>query len=242
MDGQISFKFEVFEGPLDLLLHLIEKNKIDICDIPIAELLEQYMEYIEEYRKADLDTISDFIAMASTLLYIKSKMLLPPEEEEEDPREPLVDMLSEYKRYKEAAASLQTIAEDGNNLFVRQPESISFDRTYTLNHPSEELKAAYAGLYRRIKGKLPPPVESFSAYVSTKIVSVNSRVTYVLRHLLKRGKMVFSSLFIGARSRSEIVATFLAVLELSKVNRIHLEEREDSELEISLISGKKANT
>lgn len=238
MEGQISFKLEVFEGPLDLLLHLIEKNKIDICDIPIAELLEQYMEYVEEYKRQDLDSVSDFIHMASTLLYIKSRMLLPKQEDEEDPRGPLVDMLAEYQRYKAAAADLSRFSGTGENLYVRAQEEVEPDPIYKGRHDPSELQEAYESLYRRIRGKLPPPVETFRAYVSTKVVSVGSRITFVLRQLVRSGQTLFSTLFVGARSRSDIVATFLAVLELSKVNRIRLDETGDKELKITLVPGR----
>lgn len=227
MVEKISYKLEVFEGPLDLLLHLIEKNKIDIRDIPINMLLSQYLEYVEEYKSRNLDTVSDFINMASTLLLIKSRILLPKhEEEEEDPREELVDLLTEYKKYKLAAKELQSSAQSSAGQYVREPEELRFPATYTGKHKPEELSRAYQRLSRRVKGKMPPPASTFTAYVASKVVSVGSRVYGVLKLLLRQGQTCWSSLFVTARSRSEIVATFLAVLELSKVNRIWVEETE----------------
>lgn len=222
---KISYKLEVFEGPLDLLLHLIEKNKIDICDIPISTLLEQYLEYVEEYKARNLDTISDFINMASTLLLIKSRILLPKhEEEEEDPRDELVDLLTEYKKYKLAAKELQAGAAASAGQYIREPAVLNYSQTYEGSHVPAELLRAYTRISKRMKGKMPPPASSFTAYVATKVVSVGSRIYSVMKLLIHSGKLRWSSLFITARSRSEIVATFLAVLELTKVNRIDIRE------------------
>ncbi len=231
---KISYKFEIFEGPLDLLIHLIKINKIDICDIPIALVLTQYINYVESYKITNPEIISDFALMASTLLLIKSKMLLPKAEDEEDPRAMLVDMLSEYIKYKEAAGFLEERSGLYNDVFTRTPLKIDFDKTYDKEHAPEILKEAYNQLLQKLQGKLPPPAEVFTPYVSTVIISVGSKIKSIFKWLLNEKILKFGKLFEGVKSRSEIVATFLAVLELSKENKVLIGSGEGDETEIIL--------
>lgn len=223
---KLSFKLNTFEGPLDLLLHLISKNKVNIYDIPIAVILEQYMEYLNNMKEMDLEVTADFLTMASQLILIKTRMLLPKheEEEEEDPRDILVRMLLEYKRFKEAATRLSKMSGPLNSVFVKDCDELEPDLEYKGTHNSSELYDAYLLAVRRIKRRLPPPVSSFKGIVGRTIVSVSEKAIFVLRRLFRKGSVPFDNLFTGAKSRSEIVATFLAVLELAKNNRLSVDE------------------
>ncbi len=237
---QLEFKLEVFEGPLDLLLHLLDKNKVDICDIPIAELLDQYMAYVEEYKTYNLDNISEFLMVASRLLYIKSKLLLPVEQDEEDPRLELVDMLEEYKKVKVAAGELsRRKAENGDIIFTKKQDKVKLDDTYRRTHDISVLSNAYEEMFKIKQRRLPPPIESFSGIVGTKIVSVASRVVSVLRRLVRGKYTSFKAFMYAQKSRSEVVAAFLAILELSKVKRIKLTDIEgtDGDFRIELAKG-----
>ena len=171
------FKLEVFEGPLDLLLKLISKHKINIYDIPIALVLDQYMESIEGMKRIDLDVASEFLTMAAYLLYIKSQTLLPKhEEEEEDPRENLVRMLLEYQRYKAVAAGLQELYTKDCCRAVRAQQEPEADGAYRRRHSPYELASAYAGIFKRVKTKLPPPVSAFHAALWALLLRRSRRV------------------------------------------------------------------
>jgi len=222
----VNFKLEVFEGPLELLVHLIEKNKVNICDIPISEILEQYMTYVEEYQRYNLDNISEFLLIASRLVYIKSRMLLPRvEDEEEDPREELVTMISNYIKYKDFASVLKEYKEkNGDKIYVKEPDKVEFDDTYKKKHDIAELIYAYNNILKRNLRKLPPPIQSFTGIVGTKHVSVSSRVFGLLRQLIMRKYISFKRFIYSQKSKSEVIAAFLAVLELSKVKRIMLKD------------------
>lgn len=223
---KLSFKLDTFEGPLDLLLHLISKNKVNIYDIPIAEILSQYLKYLDSMKSMDLEVTADFLAMASQLIYIKSKMLLPvhEDEEEEDPRDTLVRLLLEYKKYKEAASKLAGMSDPFNNTFIKAAEETEPELTYNNTHSASELYDAYLNAVKRIKRRLPPLASSFRGIVGRTIVSVSEKAIFVLRRLFKKGAVPFDSLFYTAKSRSEIVATFLAVLELAKNRRICVDD------------------
>ena len=218
----ISYRLPSFEGPLDLLLHLVQKHKLNIYDILIAELLDQYMAAIREWQEADLDVATEFLEMAARLVHIKSSMLLPKHEEAEELRRELSGELIEYQLCQEAARRLAA-RNIGGDLFVREPEEISPDRTYRRTHPKETLLDAYLAAAGRGKRLLPPPVQAFSGIVSRKIVSVSSKIIYVLRRLYRRETVSYDSLFERADSKSELVATFLALLELIKAKRIRVD-------------------
>lgn len=239
-----SFKLECFEGPLDLLLALIAKNKINIYDIPIALLLEQYLEKLEDMKRMDLDVTSEFLAMAAHLIYIKSQMLLPrhSEEDEEDPRERLVQMLVEYRRYKEVVAQLSERYCVGSSRYTKPPDTVEPDDSYKLTHSPSELKDAYLAVLQRTKRRLPPPVSSFQGIVGRTFASVSSKVVELLRRILRQRRVRYRTVFSGARSRSEVVAIFLAVLELTKLRRIRFIETdgEDYMLELTEKGGEVA--
>jgi segregation and condensation protein A len=215
----ISFKLPGFEGPLDLLLHLVQKHKLNIMDIPISELLEQYTKTIDEWRSLDLEVASEFLEMAARLVYIKTAMLLPKHEEAEQMREELSGELMEYQLCKELASRLAD-HNIGGDIFVRLPTEIEPDRTYRHIHSAETLVEAYLAAAGRGERRLPPPAKAFSGIVSRRIVSVSSKIIYVLRRLYKNNIVRYSTMFEKAESRSELVATFLALLELVKANRI----------------------
>lgn len=222
------FKLEVFDGPLDLLLFLISKNKVSIYDIPIALILEQYMEYIEDLKKMDLEVSSEFIEMAANLMYIKSKMLLPkPPEDEDDPREQLVRALAEYKRYKSVIEPLRDLNKSAGVTYTRTMQVMEFDKKHTRVYLPEKLEEAYKAVMRHLEYLTTSPIKNFRGIVGRKIASVSTKIVSVLRILTRSHHTRFLSLFKTARSRSDIIATFLAVLELSKNDRISINDSGD---------------
>ena len=216
---QLSFRLEVFEGPLGLLLHLITKHKINIYDIEITQLLEQYLSYMDEMSAADMDIAGEFLEMAARLVYIKTVSLLPVHEEADALKAELTGALIEYALCKRAAEHLRG-QFCGYDLFVRPPAKLEFDPTYTRRHEADELLAAYLACIGRESRRLPPPEAVFRPLVSRRIVSVTSRILYILRLMYKRPHARMDELFDGLNDSSERVATFLAVLELSKSGRI----------------------
>ena len=216
---QLNYKLDAFEGPLDLLLLLISKNKIDIYDIKISLLLEQYLEHISKMEEQDMDIASEFLEMASRLVYIKSVMLLPKyEEEAQELKRELQGQLIEYQQCREVAAKLSTIYSF--DTFYRLPSHVEYDLTYNRIHPPMDIAKAYTTAVGRGKRKLPPPKEAFSGIVERKIISVNSRIIRVMRRLWKKRNVSYSSLFDACDGKSDLVATFLAVLELVKGKRV----------------------
>lgn len=218
----ISYKLPVFEGPLDLLLYLVQKNKLNILDIPIAELLQQYLDTIDRMKESSMDVATEFLEMAARLVYIKSCMLLPKHEEAEELRRELSGELIEYQLCQEAARRL-AMQNIGGDLYLRAPEEFEPDYTYRRMHAKEEILEAFLAAAGRGRRRLPPPPQAFSGIVSRKIVSVSSRISYILRRLYAGSRVAYRSLFDTAESRSELVATFLAVLELVKAKRIHVD-------------------
>ena len=226
----ISYKVGGFEGPLDLLLHLLQKNKLNIYDIPIAEVLEQYMDTIREMQESDMEVASEFLEMAARLVQMKSYMLLPKHDEEaEEMRAQLTGELIEYQLCQEAARRLAMQAV-GGDLFVREPDEPEPDPIYHRTHQPQEILDAYYAAAGRGKRRQPPPVQAFSGVIARKIVSVSSKIVFVLRRLRERTTVSYRSLYDGAKSRSDLVATFLAVLELIKANRIHVDGEGDEQM------------
>lgn len=232
----LSYKLDVFEGPLDLLLTLISKNKLNIYDIPISVLLDQYMEQIRRMQREDMDVASEFLEMAARLVHIKSVSLLPKHEEEEELRRELTGELLEYRQCKEAAERLRERMSFAS--LVREPADIPVDRAYRRIHTGEELLAAYFSAMGRKARFKEPSAESFSGLVSRRVVSVTSQIVYVLRSLWRKQRVRFSELFRGKRDRSERIAAFLAVLELVHGRRIRVEGDGDA-MEIRLVKGER---
>ncbi len=238
METELSYKIENFEGPLDLLLTLISKNKLNIFDINLSVLIDQYLEQIEKFKEQEMDISSEFITMASRLIYIKTVSLLPKHEEIEQLKEELKGELIEYQICREMAQKLSFMTV-GFDRFVRKPTEYEFDKTYELTHTPDVLLSAYSQAVGRGKRKLPPSVAPFTKIVAKKIFAVSSKVVFVMRNLVKGGKQKLSNLYKGAESRSELVATFLAVLELCKANRIKLEGNSNDDMSITLIKEHK---
>ena len=230
MMDKICYKLETFEGPLDLLLSLIVKNKLNILDIQITELVDQYLEQLKKMRGREMDVTSEFLEMASRLIYIKTVSLLPKKEEAEQLKRELSGQLVEYRDCKRMAALLRE--RFSFDSYTRAPEKVEPDKRYRGCHTPRELYEAYRSAAGRGKRFLPPPKEAFSALVSYKAVSVSSRIVYVLRTLRRKGQQRYAALFAGIRNHSERVATFLAVLELVKGRRIRLEGEDDPEIKL----------
>lgn len=230
---KLSYKLPSFEGPLDLLLYLISKNKLNICDIPISELLEQYMEQIQAMKNQDMDIASEFLEMAARLVYIKTVSLLPKHEEAEELSRELSGQLLEYQECKRVAQSMAV--NFSLSFFVREPEEIDFDQTYRHVHKPSELLVAYQNATGRGKRFLPPPPEAFSG-ITHKIVSVSSRIVSILRRLWRTNEVRYEALFEEKREKSDLVATFLAVLELVRGKRVRIEGESGNET-VKLMNG-----
>ena len=219
---QISFKLDVFEGPLDLLLHLIGKHTLNINDIPISELVEQYLSYIDSMAAQNMDIAGEFLEMAARLIYIKTVSLLPQHKEAEELKKELQGKLIEYSLCKKAAELLKERCI-GNVITVRNQMKIDFDSTYAVIHDPNVLRETYLNISVK-KEEAPVTFSSFNAIVSHKIVSVTSKILFVLRKLYAHGTYHMDMLFNGMTDRSERVATFLAILELTKSGRVVLSE------------------
>lgn len=234
----IPVKLEVFEGPLDLLLHLIDKNKINIYDIPIALITEQYMEYINAMQEQDLDIMSEFLVMAATLLRIKSKMLLPAEEtaEEEisDPRQELVERLLEYKMYKYASLELRDRQLDADRLIFKKntmppelldykdevrPEELLSDLTLA------KLNTIFQSVIKKQTEKIDP-VRSKFGKIEKEDVNLPKKMRYVQEYGLSHKKFSFRRLLEAQHDKMEVVVTFLCILELMKLGRIRTIQEE----------------
>lgn len=229
----LSYKLDVFEGPLDLLLNLIAKNKLNIYDIPIAELLEQYMAQIHEMQAADMDVASEFLEMAARLVHIKSVSLLPKKEEEAALKQELTGQLLEYQQCKEAAMRLrERFSLDG---IVRAQADIPADLTYKRHHKPQELLSAYLSMLGKKKPPEPQkPEDTISKLITRRVVSVASQIVFVLRSLWKKRHVSLKELFRGKNDSSERVAAFLAVLELVKDKRLRVDgDGEDCEIKLT---------
>ena len=229
MEG-VSYKLESFEGPLDLLLTLIKKNKVSIWDIPIVEITDQYLEAISGIEKSKLDDTGEFIILASQLLYIKSKMLLPKDEEEdeEDPREELAQRLYEYKKFKEASQEMRKSEFSSKDMVFRAEENIKFPvPEYDRTHCITELIDAFENIFQRQIRLKKPEKRAFYGIVGREKVSVEDMVIKIENVLCNHKRVEFSSFFRQGDSRPEMIATFMAMLELIKLNKIRADYDED---------------
>ena len=232
----IPVKLEVFEGPLDLLLHLIEKNKIDIYDIPIVEITDQYMEYIHAMEREDLGVMSEFMVMAATLLDIKCKMLLPKEVneegEEEDPRAELVEKLLEYKMYKFMSYELKDKMDDAANVFFKEPTLP--DEVMQYKEPVdpkellagltlEKLNAIYKSIIRRQEDKVDP-IRSKFGNIEKEEVSLSDKMIEIKEFARTHRKFSFRNLLESQSSKVQVIVTFLSILELMKMGHIHVRQ------------------
>jgi segregation and condensation protein A len=248
--NEYNVKIEAFEGPLDLLLHLINRLEIDIYDIPVAEITEQYLIYIHAMKELKLDNASEYLVMAATLLAIKSKMLLPKHEDEleedfnyegeEDPRDELVERLIEYKKFKEAATEFKSLEKDRGLMYTKPPSDLS-EYTKETHHIEKadmnvsiyDMLAAFQKLMRRKKLQKP-----LSTRITRQEIPIEKRMAEIIEQLGTGKRKRFQDLF-PVHDRSHIVVTFLAVLELMKRQEI-LIEQEQNFAEIFVTSQKGA--
>ena len=221
---KVLYKLENFEGPLDLLLHLIAKNKVSIYDIPIVEITDQYLEIIDGLEESGLDNTSEFLVLAAQLLLIKSKMLLPKEqieEEEEDPREELAKRLLEYQKYKEASQELRKTEFWSRYMFFKESEKIDFPvPQYDKHHETDELINAFNSILQRQIRKEKPKKRAFLGIVGREKVSVEEMTKKVYSLISKKKNVPFRSIFKKNDSKPEMIATFLAILEMIRLNKI----------------------
>ena len=219
---------EDFEGPLDLILFLLSKNKIEIQDIPIALILEQYLEYLEQRQRMDLEVASEFVAMAAQLMFIKTRMLLSIEDEEaKSEMAELIRSLEErrsgesYARIKYVTTQLAAMGEFGNRIFLRMPEPLEQGKVYTYSHSTDDLLQAISEVAGREELRRPLTASSVQEIVRQEPYPVAGKAQEVFLRL-RRGITSFRLLFRGSRSRSEVVATFLAILELCRARIVTL--------------------
>lgn len=236
----IDVKLNVFEGPLDLLLHLIEKNKVNIYDIPIVTITEQYLDYVNHMEEEDLDVMSEFLVMAATLIRIKSKMLLSKvteeDEEEEDPREELVRRLLEYKMYKYAASELKDLEFDGAKAFYKKEsipaevknfkpvvDPVALISEYDMN--LEKLNEIFKSVMRKQVEKVDP-IRSKFKNIEREEISLEAKMAEVREQVRGLAGINFRTLLEMQASRSNIIVTFLAILELMKIGAIQIRQEE----------------
>ena len=223
---QLNFKIDQFEGPLDLLLTLITKHKMNILDIEIITIINQYLEIINAAQAQDLDIASDFIDMAARLVYMKSVYLLPKDDEGEKLKAELQGQLIEYSQAKLAAENLRKIFI-GDSIFVREAQEVEEDWTYDIIHPVSDLVKAYEVLDDKSIRRAPPKVEKFEPIVSAPIVSVQTKIFSVLKNLMKNKIQSLQSAFDRTKGKSDAIATFMAILELIRAHRISIDEDEN---------------
>ncbi len=236
---ELSVKLQVFEGPLDLLLHLLDKNKVDIYDIPIAEITNQYMEYMDEMQKQDLDITSEFLVMAATLLSIKSKMLLPKAEtedgeEEEDPRNELVRQLLEYKMYKYMSEELKKASEEAGDVLYHEPsipkEVLSYVPPVDLDElvgdlTMEKLHEIFQQVLKRREQRMDP-IRSKFGNIKKEPVSVDEKISGLKSFARSHKNFSFRSVLEESADKTEVIVTFLAILEMMKDGSIHITQEE----------------
>jgi len=237
LEGVVKAKaedMEDFVGPLDLILHLLSKNKMEIKDIQISLILEQYLQWMESRKEMDLEVASEFVTMASHLVYIKTRMLLSIHDEEaQSEMEQLIATLEAHQRnenylkIKAVVPKLDRRYQYGRDFITKVPEPLQPDKQYQYVHKREDIYKAMMAVLSRADRKLPPPVAAFQGIVGREPYPVADKAAEIIQRLLRFGVTRFRTLFKGNRSRSEIVATFIAVLELCKAHRLHLAGTEE---------------
>lgn len=229
-----SEEMQDFEGPLDLILYLLGRNKMEIQDISISLICDQYLAWLDQRQKMDLEVASEFVTMASQLVYIKTRMLLSLEDEEaKNEMDALIQSLEERRRneqyltIKALAQRLAPMGEFGRSILTRDPEPVERGKIYEYSQDRADLILAMAEIRSRSERALPPPRAVFRDIVQHEPYPVESKAKEILRRLREHGMTRFLLLFRGSRSRSEVVATFLAVLELCKAHRLRLAGTEE---------------
>lgn len=232
---EIPVKLQNFEGPLDLLLHLIDKNKVNIYDIPIAQITDQYMEYLHHMEKQDLNLMSEFLVMAATLLDIKARMLLPGEEKEEekekdDPRSELVERLLEYKLYKFMSYELRDREKEAERIMFKKPavpkEVLEYETPVDTEELLKDLTLAklhkiFQDIMRKQESRIDP-IRSRFGKIEKETVSLDEKIEYVLHYVLEKKTCSFRKLLEKKRGKTQMIVTFLAILELMKMGKISI--------------------
>ncbi len=231
--NKYKIKIENFEGPLDLLCHLIEKNKMNIYDISISEITDQYMAYINSMQEMSLEVTGDFLIMASNLLYMKSKILLPVEKEdeeksEEDMKEELILRIVEYKKIKEATESLKLNSEKFSMFHYKLPEKITFEKVkpkLEKEYPNDLLPNVFMKIATENMNKINHRASDVNRLIESEKVTVKSKIKDILRGILKNGKVVFNKMFnLEQKSKIEVITAFMAMLELNRASRVSIEQ------------------
>ena len=222
--NKYAIKIENFEGPLDLLCHLIDKNKMNICDVNIAEITDQYIEYINAMEEMNLEITSEFLIMASTLVYLKSKSVLPNvnDDEEEISEEELIRRIIEYKKYKEITSQFKEMYKKSSIRYFKNPENIELPKqTLEVEFKSEDIINSYKELIERNENKKNEYASNIEKIAVTDTYTVASKVKFMLRELSKKPKFVFNKLFsVKKYEKAEVVTAFSGLLELSRRNRV----------------------
>ena len=226
--NKYAIRLDNFEGPLDLLCHLVDKNKMDIHEVNISNITDQYVEYINAMHELNLDVTSEFVLMASTLLYIKSKSLLPKQVEDEGEltEEELIHRIIEYKKYKEISKKLKEQFEIFSKRFYKLPDKIELpNRKIEENYSKDLLENAYKNLLNRNKEKINVNAENIQRIAITETVTVTSKVKDIFRELMKKPKFVFNKLCRTKKySKLETVTAFTGLLELTRRNKVRTEQ------------------
>ena len=225
-----KLKLENFEGPLDLLCHLIDKNKMDIYDINLSEITDQYIDYINKMEKMNLEITSEFLVMASTLLYLKSKNLLPTqvEDEKELTEEELLQRIIEYKKYKEITKKLKEMYENNNKIVCKLPEKIELPKqNVEVNYEKEKIAEIYSQIIEKNASRLNQNAKNIEKIAITETYTVTDKVKEMFRELLHHKKFIFNNLFPNKKcSKPEIVTAFTGLLELSRKNKVLTNQEE----------------
>lgn len=224
----LTYRIDQFEGPLDLLLTLIIKNKVSIEDIPIAMICDQYLDYLDHCREMDMEVASEFLVLASELVLIKTRMLLPnPEEDDEDPRAALAAALLEYQRIKTAVPLFSEYYGVYSGRFVKDTDEIPPDNSVIQNQSVDKLFEAMKRVLSNVKPAENEGRTFINPIIKKQIVPVSLKIDHVRNLFLKKAKFKFIELFYGAESKSEVIATFIAILELIKIGSIGIDEESE---------------
>ena len=222
--NKYAIKIDNFEGPLDLLCHLIDKNKMDICEVNITEITDQYIEYINKMEEMNLEITSEFLVMASTLIYLKSKKILPNDsnEEEEITEEELIRRIIEYKKYKEITSTLKEMYEKSSVRYFKVPETIELPKQkLEQEFKSEDIINSYIELIEKNENKKNENAANIEKIAITETYTVASKVKFMLKELMKKPKFIFGALFsVQKQNKAEVITAFSGLLELSRRNKV----------------------
>lgn len=228
--NKYALKLDNFEGPLDLLCHLIDKNKMDIYDVKLSEITDQYIEYINEMEKQNLDVTSEFLVIASTLLFLKSKELLPKEadDETEITEEELIRRIIEYKKYKEISKKFKEMLAENNRRFYKTPDTVELPKQkIEKDYSSELLYENYKRMMNNLKSKMNKNAENIEKIAITDTYTVTSKVKEIFRELSRKPRFVFNKLFsVKAKPKAEVVTAFTGLLELTRRNKVVANQEE----------------